>query len=212
MSDSDFEAERDWDTLLSVPGPDWSAALMLQLKLEGTPLDLPQLTAELLSPAVYEAVETAIAIARPNEWTARQISQALNFMRQGDFVLAWPLLVIGVEGLHWEEAERGGFIDPETGRVTAGDSAGKTARDAHDLFRALPINERVRKTLSRYAFGAEANAFRHGRIGSWGEQQQCAIWMLALIAWLDGSGWRHFSADDPDRLRAGSRSLHEDGT
>ena len=127
-------------------------------------------------------------------------------MRHEDFVLAWPLLVTAVEGLYWEEAGREGFIEAGTSRITHGELVGKTARDVHDILRALPINDRVRRTLSRYAFGSEANAFRHGRIGSWGERQQCAIWMLALIAWLDGSGWRHFNADGLRQLHARSES------
>jgi len=194
-------ADDQWDTLLSVPRRDWSAAFFLRLNLEGQELGLEQLSDELLDDTVLAALDEAIDLARPSEWTARQTRQGLAFLRDRDYVLAWPLLVTSVEGLYWEEAESKGLIDPATGRITEGELVGRTARDAHDVFRVLPINERVRKTLSRYAFGSEANAFRHGRRGAWGERQQCAIWLLALTAWFDGAGWRHFDpqAFDPPR-------------
>ena len=184
----------EWDTLLSVPRADWSASVFLYLKLDGAELDIEQLAGRVFEHEVLDALDAAIDVAKPSEWSALQARQALDYLRRDDFILAWPLLVTAVEGMYWEEAETKGLVDPTTSQILDGPLSGRTARDAHDVFRTLPMNERVQKALSRYAFGSEANAFRHGRRGRWGERQQCAIWLLALIAWLDGAGWRHFDS------------------
>jgi hypothetical protein len=180
------------DTILTVPARNWSAAIQLHLQLEGAALDIEQLADQLLVPAVFQPLDDAIDIARPPEWSARQLREALRHLQARDYVLAWPLLVTAVEGLYWEEAESKGLLDPETSKILDGPLAGQVARDAHDIFRTLPMREPVRRAMSRYAFGSEANAFRHGRQERWGERQQCAIWILALITWFDGAGWRHF--------------------
>lgn len=197
---------KDWDTVLCVPGEDWAARFMIQLRLEGEQLDLRVLEDRLLDEAVFDALDVAIGLAQPGDWTTRQIRHSLTLLRVHDYVLAWPPLVTGVEGLYWEEAIGRGLIDRDSLEVRGGEYAGRKARDAHDVFRTLPLNDRVRRALSRYAFGAEANAFRHGLRGAWGERQQCAIWILALVAWLDVAGWRHFNAAS---IGAGGRGASE---
>jgi len=194
MSD-DVEGETRWDTLLTVPSRNFAASFLIKLKLGGEPLNLEGLAAEVLDRQVFAALEVGVDVARPPNWTQRQIVQALHYLDSDDYVLAWPLLVTAVEGLYWHEAEQDGLIDRETQEILRdGQPTGKRARSAPDVFKAMPMNERVRAAMSRYAFGSEANAFRHGRRGTWGERQQCAIWLLALIAWLDGAGWRHFES------------------
>ena len=184
----------DNDTVLTVPRTGWAASFLVRLKLEPRlePDDVDALADELLRKDVLDALEEAVDLARPHESISRQLRHALELLRDGEFVLAWPPLATAVEGLYWEEAIRTGFVDPESLRT----SSGQAARSAHDIFEALPINERVRRMLSRYAFGSEANAFRHGWRAAWGERHQCAIWLLALITWFDGYGWRYFNSSE----------------
>jgi len=184
----------EWDTLLTIPGANWMASLQLYLKLDGADLDLERLAEQLLDNDVLDALDVAIDVGKPREWSARQAHHALDHLRHDDYILAWPLLGTAVEGMYWEEAETKGLVDPTTAKILEGKLVGRVARDAHDIFRTLPMNEHVQRALSRYAFGSEANAFRHGRRGQWGERHQCAIWLLALITWLDGAGWRHFDS------------------
>ena len=40
-----------------------------------------------------------------------------------------------------------------------------------------------------YAFGSEANAAMDAEDSA--DRHECASWLLALITWLDDSGWRH---------------------
>jgi hypothetical protein len=44
--------------------------------------------------------------------------------------------------------------------------------------------------LKRHAFGDAANVYRHGGadpVVGW--KEQCELWLLAIVAWLDGFGW-----------------------
>jgi hypothetical protein len=193
MSDAAGSGE-DWDTLLTVPARNFTASFVIYLRLDDS-FDASRFEHTLLHRKVFEALEVGIDVARPPGWTQRQIIAALRYLDAGDYVLAWPLLATAVEGLYWHEAEEKGLIDPETQEILRdGQPTGQKARSAQDVFKAMPITERVRAVLNRYAFGSEANAFRHGRRGPWDERQQCAILLLALIAWLDGAGWRHFDS------------------
>jgi hypothetical protein len=54
---------------------------------------------------------------------------------------------------------------------------------------SVPVQVRERRLLTRFAFGGEANAFRHGRLDPIGPRHQCLVWLVALAAWIDGWGW-----------------------
>jgi hypothetical protein len=69
------------------------------------------------------------------------------------------------------------------------DPFGKTARRTPRLPARLPSNERVRRFLTRFVFGGEANAFRHGRLDPIGPRHQRHVWLVALAAWIAGWGW-----------------------
>jgi len=91
--------------------------------------------------------------------------------------------------LFWAEAEQRGYIDAD-GRFTAkAPTKRDRPRSAIDIFAVLGINERVQRFLTRFAFGGEANAFRHGRVDPIGPRHQCLVWLVALAAWIDGWGW-----------------------
>jgi hypothetical protein len=97
--------------------------------------------------------------------------------------------VIGVEGLYWAEAEQRGLLDAG-GRFTTAANASRTRpRGASEVFAVLGMNERVERFLTRFAFGGEANAFRHGRLDPIGPRHQCLVWLVALAACIDGWGW-----------------------
>ena len=94
--------------------------------------------------------------------------------------------------MFWAEAEEGGFVDAG-GRFTEKAARSGKPTNAIDIILALPINERVQRFLKRFAFGGAANTFRHGRLDDVGERQQSMMWLLALVVWFDGHGWRRFA-------------------
>lgn len=181
----------DVDTILSVPNRHGAASFMVKLQLDVDDPDLSGLD-ELLSLEAIEAFRVALEVADVAAPAADHVRHALNHLAAGQLRDAWPPLVIGVEGLYWAEAEEDGFLDDQ-GSFT--DKALRRGRptNAIDIVLALPINERVQRFLRRFAFGGAANAFRHGRLHTVGERQQIHLWLLALVVWFDGQGWRRFA-------------------
>jgi hypothetical protein len=184
------------DTVFSVPGPDGSN-LVVGLVLD---VDDPDLTPveKLLTTPMLDVLAQAVAAAdQPYTWAAEHVVHAIDHLCAQEYVHAWPPLVTGIEGLFWAEAEQRGFIDT-SGRFTA--SAGTTRdrpRSAIDVFAVLGMNERVQRFLTRFAFGGEANAFRHGRLDPIGPRINAwsgsLPWRRGLTAG-DGRGWRERSA------------------
>lgn len=187
----------DYDTILSVPNRYGAAQFMVKLRLDVDDPDLSGLD-ELLAPPTLAALREALAIAEAPMPARDHLEHALDHLTAGELRQAWPSLVIGVEGLYWAEAEEDGFLDGD-GRFS--DKAARQGRptNAIDIILALPINERVQRFLRRYAFGGPANAYRHGRLHDVGEREQTLMWLLALVTWLDGKGWRTF---DPHYRRS----------
>src|SRR5215217_4361373 len=179
------------DTILSVPNRHGAASFMVHLNLEVDDPDLSGLDG-LLEEDALAAMKEALSIADAAQPARDHIAHALDHLAAGDLRRAWPPLVIGVEGLFWAEAEEVGYLDAY-GRFT--EQAARTGKptNAIDIILALPITERVQRFLRRFAFGGAANAFRHGRLHGVGERQQCLMWLLALVVWFDGQGWRRFA-------------------
>ena len=60
---------------------------------------------------------------------------------------------------------------------------------------ASPARDHVAHALGHLAADElrPANAFRHGRPPAGvDEREQCLMWLLALVVWFDGEGWRRF--------------------
>jgi hypothetical protein len=90
--------------------------------------------------------------------------------------------VIGVERLFWAGGRAARLIDA-AGRFTATTPTTRARpRSAIDVFAVLGMNERVRRFLTRFAFGREANVFRRGRLDPIGPRHQCLVWLVALAA------------------------------
>jgi hypothetical protein len=176
------------DTVFSVPGPG-GKNLLVSLVLDVDDPDLTPVENLLTAPMLEVLAKAAAAADQPYSWAAEHVVHAIDHLRAQEYVHAWPPLVTGVEGLFWAEAEQRGFIDA-SGRFTA---TAPTTRDrprsAIDVFVLLGMNERVQLFLTRFAFGSEANAFRHGRLDPIGPRHQCLVWLVALAAWIDGCGW-----------------------
>ena len=176
------------DTILTVPGEDAMAELMVSLRLEVEEPDLSNLDG-LLDDAALTALGRAVSRTdQPYLWAAKHVEHAIGHLHAAEFLYASPPLVIGVEGLYWAVAEEKGYIDQRRHFTSKAGRTG-TARNAADIIRGLPINERVQRFLTRHAFGGAANSFRHGTRPEVEEREQCLIWLLALTAWVDGWGW-----------------------
>jgi hypothetical protein len=162
---------------------------MVSLVLDVVEPDLTPME-DLLAPPVLGVLAQAVTTAdQPYAWATEHVVHAIDHLRVHEYIHAWPPLVTGVDGLYWAEAEQRGFIDA-SGRFTAVAPTGRTRpRSAIEVFAVLGMNERVRRSLSRAAFSAEADAFRHGRVDPIGPLYQCLVWLVALAAWIDGWGW-----------------------
>jgi hypothetical protein len=177
-----------FDTTFMVPSQEGVAVVMVHLKLD---VDVPDLSGldDLVSAEVLGRIEQVMhRVELPYPWAAEHVLHAIRYLRRGEYLHAWPPLVIGVEGLFWAAAEKRGYIDEE-GRFT--EDAGRRGKptNAIDIVLALPLNERVQRMLRKYAFGGSANVFRHGGKHEIGEQEQCRLWLLALVVWIDAYGW-----------------------
>ena len=160
----------------------------IRLKLDAQDPDLSGLD-ELLSDSALDHLEYVVRqVEQPYPWAAAHVLHAIGHLRTREYRHAWPPLMTGIEGLYWAAAERDGYLD-ERGRFTANAARSKPPRNAIDIILALPINERVQNLLRRKAFGGPASAFRHGRMHEVGEREQCLMWLLALVVWIDGWGW-----------------------
>jgi hypothetical protein len=179
----------DYDTILTVPGRDGVASLMVQLNLDVPEPDLSDVEA-LLEPEKLAALAEALDVAEAPEPAIDHVRQALAHLAAGDIRAAWPPLVIGVEGLFWAEALEEGCLGDDDRFTDKAARHGK-ATNAIDIILALPIKESVQRFMRRQAYGGPANAFRHGRLHDVGERAQCLMWLLALIVWFDGArAWR----------------------
>jgi hypothetical protein len=112
-----------YDTILTVPGRDGSASLIVQLNLGVPEPDLSDLEA-LLDPEKLAALTEALDVAEAPEPAVDHVRQALAHLAAGDIRAGWPPLVIGVEGLFWAEALEAGTsatttASPTRPRVTA---------------------------------------------------------------------------------------------
>jgi hypothetical protein len=178
-----------YDTVLTAPGRDGAAGLTVQLNLEVPEPDLSGVDA-LLDSEKLAALAEAFDVAEAPEPAVDHVRQALAHLAASNVRAAWPPLVIGVEGLFWAEALEDGYLDDDD-RFTEKASRRGTSTNAIDIILALPMNERVQRFMRRRAFGGPANAFRHGRLHAVGEREQCVMWLLALVVWLDGArAWR----------------------
>jgi hypothetical protein len=177
------------DTCLCIPGDNGAAAGVVRLALENNPACLPDLRA-LLYPEWLDMIDRAVQRANQPHYHARVfVSDAIAKLREGEYVSATPLLVNGAESLFRATARSRGIIDA-MGVIQPGHRhAGKKAV-GRDLVLCLPINKRVQRMLTRFAFGDAANTYRRGGehpTVSW--KEQCTLWLLAIIAWLDGYGF-----------------------
>jgi hypothetical protein len=186
-----------YDTILTVPGRDGLASIIVQLNLDIPEPDLSGVEA-LLEPEKLAALAVALDIAEAPTPAADHVRQALEHLAASNVRAAWPPLVIGVEGLFWAEALEEGYLGDDDRFTEKANRRGK-ATNAIDIILALPMNERVQRFMRQQAFGGPANAFRHGRLHAVGERAQCVMW-LALVVWFDGArAWRPVFA----RLGAG---------
>jgi hypothetical protein len=176
------------DTVFSVPGRNGNH-LLVALVLDVDDPDLTPVENLLTPPMLGVLAQAAAAADQPYSWAAEHIVHAIEHLRAQEYVHAWPPLVTGIEGLFWAEAEQRGFIDASGRFTVTAPTTFDRPRSAIDIFAVLGMNERVQRFLTRFAFGGEANAFRHGGLDPVGARHQCLVWLVALAAWIDGWGW-----------------------
>lgn len=177
------------DTYFAIPGRRGGGFVALGLRLDVESPDLSS-AASLLATPMLDALAVGVegaTIAPGYEDAREQVLAAISALRCGSFATAAPLLIVGIEGLYRSAAEARGLIDGR-GRFTAKSGRRGRAQSGNDVVAVLPVNERVRRFHRRFAFGGAGNDMRHGQRHPMPKHEQCAIWLVALAAWLDGYG------------------------
>lgn len=139
----------------------------------------PVLRAPELLAAVLEAVDTAPV---HDASAQQQLAAGLDHVERAEWVLAWPLLIVPVEGAFRATARSLRVVDD--GQRLPTDDGGRRRANVEDLFELLGLEESFRVFLRRRVYGSIANPHRHGTPQG-GHRRQSLFLVVALIGWLD---------------------------
>jgi hypothetical protein len=143
---------------------------------------------ELLA-AVREAVDTAPVHDASSK---QQLAAGLGHLERAEWALAWPLLIIPVEGAFRASARALRLVDD--GQRLATEDGQRRRAQIEELFELLGLEESFRVFLRRRVYGSIANPHRHGTPQG-GHRRQSLFLMVALIGWLDAFAQSRLAAE-----------------
>lgn len=137
----------------------------------------------LRAPELLSSMRAAIDRAPVHDGSARrQLAEGLRHVEAADWPLAWPLLIIPVEGAFRATARSLGVVD-NADRLASSDGRRRRSK-VEDLFELLGLDETFQIFLRRRVYGRIANPHRHGTPQG-GHRRQSLFLVVALIGWLD---------------------------
>jgi len=137
----------------------------------------------LRSSELLASVRGAIEAAPLHDGSARQqVAAGLGHVQGAEWALAWPLLIVPVEGAFRATARSRNIVD-DAQRLPSKDG-GRHRAKVEDLFELLGLEEAFQVFLRRRVYGRIANPHRHGTPRG-GHRRQSLFLMIALIGWLD---------------------------
>jgi len=140
----------------------------------------------LRSSELLTSVREAIEAAPVHDGSARQqLAAGLGHVERAYWALAWPLLIIPVEGAFRATARSLGIVD-DAQRLTSEDGRRRRAK-VEELFELLGLEEAFQVFLRHRVYGRIANPHRHGTPRG-GHRRQSLFLVIALIGWLDAFG------------------------
>lgn len=105
----------------------------------------------------------------------------LGHAARGEYMVAIPNLMYGLEGAMYSVARARSVIDAER-RLLRNPS--KRVGSVEMVVREMQLDQEYRTYLHRRVFGSGGNAFRHGDADA-GERQQALLAVVALSGWVD---------------------------
>jgi len=90
---------------------------------------------------------------------AMHLRHGLDHLADGQFVDAWPPLIIGLEGAKRAWAVETGLVTDDQRFV---ERPGKLASAVESLYDGLPMSHGLRALLRRWTFSDSGNPYRHG--------------------------------------------------
>ncbi len=128
-------------------------------------------------------VREAIEKAPVHDGHARQqLAAGINYVERGEWALAWPLLIVPVEGAFRASARSSGVVD-DAQRLRSKEGVRRRAK-VEDLFELLGLEKAFQVFLQRRVYGRIANPHRHGTPRG-GHRRQSLFLVVALIGWLE---------------------------
>lgn len=147
----------------------------------------------LRAPELLAAVRETIDTAPVHDASAKQqLTAGLGHVERAEWALAWPLLIIPVEGVFRASARALRLVD-DGQRLPTDDGRRRRAK-VEDLFELLDLEESFRVFLRRRVYGSIANPHRHGTPQG-GHRRQSLFLVVALIGWLDAFAHSRLAAE-----------------
>jgi hypothetical protein len=141
------------------------------------------------NPSFVEDVQAAIHQAPLLSPIARRhLVTAFDWLKQKQYVDAYPPLYNGLEPAFTAVARSAGIIDDDNRFLISGARKTKASK-VEDLFEHLPLGSRYRRYLLSWIFGEAGHPFRHGDVSDPAEcRRQSLRLAVAVIGWLETFG------------------------
>jgi hypothetical protein len=171
--------------LASLPG---LVGLQLLEELEADDaLLLTRLEEELVAGPLVETLQRAIQTNGDLDSVAkRHLVQALDWVRQGQYVDAAPPLYQGLERAFKLVARQRGVIDGRNHFVVAAHR--RKARTIEDVFGYLGLDRLYVRFLRAWIFGERGNCARHGDLAEDEHRRWVLRAVIAVVGWLEYVG------------------------
>ncbi len=132
------------------------------------------------------------------EYPCEHMAHGLEHLGRGEYVHAWPPLLVGLEGHIRSYAERQGVID-------AGGQMQGSRPGVEKIYKSLGVPSYYERFLQRRVYGGSGHPFRHGSAAA-GVERQMIYAAVAICGWLEFLGHRQAMDALIDKL-GGSPSL-----
>jgi len=115
----------------------------------------------------------------PGRTSRRHTVHGLEHLARGEWLHAWPPMVIGLEGQVRAHATASGKIDAD-GRLTGG----RQRPGVEGVAKQLALAEHFERFLLRRVYGGTGHLFRHG-VAESGVRRQVVYMAVATAGWLE---------------------------
>lgn len=161
----------------------WMQLLFLAGQREDTLIDVLRtvLVEESAASAVRDTIEE---LETGGSYAIQHVVHGLDHLRRGEYVDAWPPLLVGLEGLIRRHATRVGIIDEHGTVIRSGKRPG-----IEGIYKELGVPPYYERFLQRRVYAGTGHPFRHGFAND-GVEVQMVCAAVAVCGWLEFTGDR----------------------